>query len=325
MLLSFCYRPCRWWRCLWRSLRLCCPPACRCCDARVVVCAQPQPPRSAHLTAVVVMPVPVPRVSPASSHTPRLLSDPVPKKNHSFRRWGPARIRNVQCAGVTNAAAAAAAIPRRGTNSFALRSDSRFSALPRLLQRRFRPLCYLRLLLVVHHHLPLRRTQCCSLLPSTLERRLALSLTLSLCEPRSAHLPAVVVMPAWPFVPRLRLPDAAHLPAVVLLPALPLAHVRLHCLSQLHVGPLQHTTRDPDSHHNLLAPNVRVPVERGRENGGDSAEMVCIAASIRYSVVLLINGLSLNERVEFFHGLQDHALDELVYVTILPSTEAVNT
>jgi hypothetical protein len=73
------------------------------------------------------------------------------------------------------------------------------------------------------------------------------------------------------------------------------------------------------------AVGARVLVERGRENGGDSAEMVCVAASIRYSVVLLIGGLSLNERVECFHGVQDHALDELVYVTILPSTEAVNT
>lgn len=57
-------------------------------------------------------------------------------------------------------------------------------------------------------------------------------------------------------------PRAAHLPAVVLLPALPLAHVRLPCLSQLHAGPLQHTTRDPDSHHNLLTPNVRTSGRR---------------------------------------------------------------
>ena len=164
MLLSFCYRPCRWWRCLWRSLRLHCPPACRCGDARVVVCAQPPPPRSAHLRRCGDA---RPRATGPrhhhTHHTPRLLNVPVPQKNHSLRRWGPARIHNVQRAAaaaffLTNAAAAAAAIPRRGTNSFALRSDSRFSALPRLLQRRFRPLCYLRLLLVVHHHLPLRRT-----------------------------------------------------------------------------------------------------------------------------------------------------------------------
>jgi hypothetical protein len=53
-------------------------------------------------------------------------------------------------------------------------------------------------------------------------------------------------------------PHAAHLPAVLPLLLAP----RLPCLSQLHAGPLQHTTRDPDSHHNPLAPIVRTSGRR---------------------------------------------------------------
>ena len=194
--LSFLPPACCFWLCLWRSLRLRCPQAaCRCGDARVAVCAPAPPPRAAHMPAAV-LPLPLVPLSASACRPPacRWLCTFVPRLRLRVLptclppcclcRW-----------------------PLPCLSHFILRLSTYFA--PLNTQHRLLSACCPPSWCCPRYHWRIRASPAClnsMLRHYNTQHRTQIHNTTRACPHActAAHLRAVVVTPALPFVPRLR-------------------------------------------------------------------------------------------------------------------------